>query len=73
VTVAIDLNQELQPRTIEIYNIFMNRFLSQEGISQHFAAFQLVSQQHFRQRAAVPQFLRIGFQFWAVVKDDLYL
>jgi hypothetical protein len=26
VTVAIDLNQELQPRTIEIDNIFLNRF-----------------------------------------------
>src|SRR6266436_5799497 len=67
VTLAINLNHELQPRTIEVDDVFVNRSLSQEGIAQHFAVFQLVPQKHLSQRAAVPEFSRTWFQFWVVI------
>jgi hypothetical protein len=65
---TINLNHQLQPQAIEIYDVSVNRSLSQERVTQHFASLQLVPEQHFSQGAAVPEFSRALFQFWIVVK-----
>jgi len=68
---AVNLNYQLQLRAIEIHDIFVNGSLSQEGVAQHSASFQLVPEQYFSQGAVSSEFARTLLQFWVVVKHDL--
>ena len=58
---TIDLDHQLQLRAIEIHDVFVDGPLSQEGVAQHFASFQLLPEQHFSQGAILSEFSRTLF------------
>src|SRR5262245_60621645 len=43
--IPVDFDYQIQLRAIEIYDVFVNGPLPQEGVGQHFTLFQLVPQQ----------------------------
>ena len=60
---TIDLDHHPQLRAIEIYDVFVDGPLSQEGVAPHSASFQLLPEQYFSQDAILSESRERSFSF----------
>ena len=65
-TLAVNLNHQLQLRAVEIDDEMMNRFLPHELVAEHFSPLQIVPEQHFCKSAVVSEFPGALLQISAV-------